>query len=594
MKYHNYAQIWSAIIIDQFIKAGVRDFFCCPGMRNAPLLRAIHLHPQAKAYFGFDERAQSYRAMGFIKSSFRPAALVCTSGTAVANFLPATIEAQKTHIPLIIISADRPGELNATDANQTINQIEVLRDYCKNFWSVSEPQATFPPRALAGKISYLLHEAIKSPAGPLHMNVPLREPLDDTDAPIDSEWLIEAKHLIEMDKNSLEFPQTSKSLPASAFENLTEKIIQAKRPLIVFGPLHELGPYDKSSVTKFISSYGANFSCDITSGLKYLYGADDGLLPTFDHPEVLKVLEEQSPDLIVHFGHRLTSKHYYPLTQKLLKNKVTKDIILVSSGNYHEDPGFSFTERWDISPNLVLDELSQSLSQSSNKDKAGSLRNKINWNELIKTKRTIIEESPISYPFITKRAVDSLTNAKLAFIGNSTFVRSFDSYAGTYGGETKWQTITNRGASGIEGHLSMCTGIQDAMPGQATVAFIGDVSFIHDMNALLVLKETYTEKDCPLLVIIANNKGGGIFNLLPIGQQNQKDSYLPLLTTPHNIEMTSLIKATGLPATKVSTKEEYQVELDKWNKNPTLLFLEILFNDKDNVEVYKKLRTVKL
>lgn len=545
------------------------------------------MNPLANAYVGFDERAQSFRALGFIKSSFRPAALVCTSGTAVANFLPAIIEAQKTHVPLIILSADRPGELNATDANQTINQIEVLRDYCKNFWSASEPQKTFPPKALAGKISYHLHEAIKSPSGPLHINVPLREPLDDTQETIDETWLKEAEIIFNKDKSSLEFPKTNKVLPTSAFDILTKKIIEAKRPLIVFGPLHEIGPYDKETVSRFLENYQANFSCDVTSGLKYSYGAEDGLLPTFDHPEVLKTLEEQSPDLIVHFGHRLTSKHYYPLCQKLLKNGLTNDIILVSPGTYHEDPGFSFTERWDISPNIVLDVLSKSLKENSYPS-----RELINWNELIKSKRKIIEESPMSYPFISKRAVDTLTKAKLAFIGNSTFIRSFDSYAGSYGGDSNWQTITNRGASGIEGHLSMCLGIQDAMPKEPTVAFIGDISLIHDFNALLLMKET--NRSYPLLVIIANNYSGGIFNLLPIAQQSSESNYLSLLTTPHSIEFTPIIKAIGLPVKRVTTKEEYQMELDLWNESPQLLFLEVTFNDQDNVDVYKKLRTVKL
>ena len=154
--FKNSAQLWSALIIDQFIKNDVLDFFPSPGMRNAPLLKAIHLASRANIYLGIDERAQSYRALAHIKVSKKPAVLICTSGTALANYLPAIIEARKTHLPLFVLSADRPGELLGADANQTINQVEVLRNYTKSFWQASEPQPSFPPRALSGKLSLSL------------------------------------------------------------------------------------------------------------------------------------------------------------------------------------------------------------------------------------------------------------------------------------------------------------------------------------------------------------------------------------------------------------------------------------------------------
>lgn len=584
----NLTQLWCELIIDQLVGAGVTQFYCCPGMRNAPLLKAIAKNPQASIISGWDERAHSYRALGFIKASGKPAALVCTSGTAVANFLPAVIEARKTHAPLIVLSADRPGELNATDANQTINQVEVLRDYCKEFWNISEPQETFPARALTGKVSFLIHKTLQRPRGPLHLNIPLREPLDDTEKEIDKNWQESALAILESSVNSIEFPDTQIEPAHQSIEKLAQTIINAKNPLVVFGPLHGPQSYDKEDVKNFLKLYQANFSCDVTTGLKFDYGTENGLIPTLDHPEVQNQLEAQGPDLILHFGHRLTSKHYYGLMQRLQTKGETKEIIHIGAGHFHEDPGFSFTSQWDLDPKLVLKALTKALNDH------GAIKREIfDWSDLIKKKRTIIEEGALSYPFITKRAVDSLSQAKQAFLGNSTFIRSFDSYAGTYAPDSSWNVITHRGASGIEGHLSSALGMLEAHPNSPTLLFVGDVSFIHDLNAIISLAEQ-TTSETPLLVVLANNNRGGIFNLLPLAQKEESKSYLHYLTTPHKQVFSNIFSAIGIEHIKVTDKETYQKSLDDWNQNPHRCILEVIFDDEENTKVYKELKTVRL
>ncbi len=588
----NITQLWCELIVDQLVKSGVRQFYGCPGMRNAPLLRAITLHPQTQLYNGWDERSQSYRALGYIKSSGKPAAIVCTSGTAVANFLPATIEAQKTHAPLIVLSADRPGELNATDANQTINQIEVLRDYCKEFWHASEPQETFPARALSGRIAFLTHKALQRPRGPLHLNIPLREPLDDSPVSFSDDWKAEAERILALKKNSLEFPHTEQLPTSESIETLSQRLLQAKNPLVVFGPLHGPHAYDLQEVSEFLKLYQANFSCDITSSLKFAYGADQGLIPTLDHPEVQKTLEENGPDLILHFGHRLTSKHYYGLLRRLYQRDATREIIHVGAGHYHEDPSFSFTSRWDLDPRKVLSALTKSL-----KEHGPIKRELFDWEPLILKKRKVIEDGPLSYPFITKRAIDTLSSAKQAFIGNSTFIRSLDSYAGSYAPNGHWQCVSHRGASGIEGHLSSTIGMIDTSDEKKsvkpTVAFMGDISLIHDLNSLILLAEQ-TTSETPLLVIIANNQRGGIFNLLPLAQKEEAKAYLTSLTTPHHQNFTALVQGLGVECIQAESKDGYQEALDQWNQSPRRLILEVIFDDDDNVEVYKKLKTVRL
>jgi len=551
-------------------------------MRNAPLVRAIIKHPKAKAISGRDERGHAYRALSHIKIIKRPAALVCTSGTAVANFLPAVIEAEKTHIPLMILSADRPGELNATDANQTINQVEVLRNYTKVFWQASEPQSTFPPNALAGKISFLVAEATKGPRGPMHLNIPLREPLDETPQEVSPLWRQEVEDIIQSKSPSLSYAPTNTLIAKENILELSKKIKNASRPLVVFGPLNGLESYCPKKVTEFIEKYKGSFFCDIGSGLKYQFGSSEGLIPTLDHPEVLSVLESKEPDLVIHFGHRLTSKHYYPFLRRLREKSIA--LVQICDGHLHEDPGFAFTERWPLPPQKALEQIIEELQEQDGKAFIGPL---VDWSELIQKKRAIIEGEPLSYPFISKRAVETLHNVH-AFIGNSTFIRSFDSYASEGPLKNDWSIQTNRGASGIEGHLAMTYSL--AVNNHRTISFMGDVSFGHDLSSLIYFKEAL--EPISALIVIANNHGGGIFKLLPIGKQGT--DYLNLLTTPHQYDFKPLLEGWGLPCKKVSSKEDYVQALKDWNESPELLFLEVVFNDEDNVSVYNQLKTVKL
>ena len=599
--FNNPSSLWAALIIDQLIKNGVKTFFCAPGMRNAPLLKAIDAHPEAEFYTGFDERAQSYRALGFIRSSKSPAALVCTSGTAVANFLPAVIESQKSMIPLIVLSADRPGELNAIDANQTIDQTEVLRNYCKNYWMTSEPQTQYPPRALSGQLAHLVHSTLSSPQGPLHINIPLREPLDHSHVEMNSDWVKQIHHLLEKKGPSIGHAQLEARIPQADLRELFLALENSKRPYIVFGPMDKHGPELIDDLKLFLKYYQGSFSCDVTTGFKYYFGAHKGLIPTLDHPEVLNELEKSNPDLIIHFGHRLTSKHYYKFLEKRMNQDPQAQIIQICNSHQHEDPGLAFQQRWNLNPSSALKAINVHIKEYSKEhneehiDSHKVLQKKplLQLESMIEKKSQIIDDSPLCYPVMSKVAVENLENIHNIFIGNSTFIRSFDSYASVASLHKCGQVIANRGASGIEGHISMTQGVFESNK-KTTVAFMGDVSFIHDLNALACLSRL--DKNSPLLIVVANNHGGGIFKLLPIGKEDNKENnpFLPMLTTPHEINMTPIIRGFGISAKEVNSKEEYKLALKQWSDQPSLLILECFFSDEDNAKTYDQLKTVKL
>lgn len=579
LELYNYSHVWSEVIIDQLIKLGVKDFFCCPGMRNAPLLRAANNHKKSKVYTGFDERSQSYRALGFIKSSKKAAVLLCTSGTAVANFLPAIIEAQKTMLPLIVISADRPGELTSVDANQTINQIEVLRNYTKAFWHLSEPQANYSLKALAGHLCHNISQAMTQPFGPIHLNVPLREPLDLTKEKIDKKTYNEALLLIENTSQRLITNKSFASLTAEQIGPILNKLTAAKSPLVIFAPLSRNNSDQLLHIKKFLKNYNGNFYCDVETGGKFYLGANLGLIPTLDHPEVLHELTTSKPDLVIHIGGRLTSKHYYSFLSELEQNC---EVIQVTNTPYHQDPGFSFQKRIECDPIIFISSFTKAIKKEINPQH--TLTSK--WSSLIQKKEHIIEDGPLSYPYISKKSIEHLTNLKQAFIGNSTFIRSFDSYASFIGKERNISIYANRGASGIEGNIATTLGIYEGSP-SPTALFIGDISLIHDFGSLFSM----VSLDIPLLIVVANNSGGKIFNLLPISKDSKT---LPLLTTPHQFEFVKIAKSLGIDAKLVRTKKDYEAELLSWNTSPKLKFIEVIIDDKNNAQVYNQLKTVKL
>lgn len=588
--FNNPSALWAALIIDQLVKNGVDTFYCAPGMRNAPLLRAISEHSGANYYTGFDERAQSYRALGFIRASKRPAALVCSSGTAVANFLPAVIEAQKSRIPLIVLSADRPGELNAIDANQTIDQTEVLRDYCKNYWMTSEPQADYPARALSGRIAHLVYSTLSAPQGPLHINIPFREPLDHSSVPMNQQWRDSIETLLNLPTPSLVHASLEQRIPQNELNELFDELVKAQRPLVVFGPMDKHGPELLEDMKFFLEHYRGSFSCDVTTGLKYDFGSEQGLIPTFDHPEVLKALEVANPDLIIHFGHRLTSKHYYSFLTQRLNNDPKARIIQICDSHQHEDPGLAFQKRWSLNPSVALKAIN---AHSASMEKVHIKKPLLDFKSMIERKSQIIENSPLNYPVLTKKAVEELSGVTNIFMGNSTFIRSFDSYASVKSQNKNWAVIANRGASGIEGHLAMTQGIYESTL-KPTVAFMGDISFIHDLGSLATV--SMLPKEAPILIIIANNHGGGIFKLLPIGKKENQDQnhFLPMLTTPHKLDLSAIIKGFDLNVHQVANKEKYVQKLKDWSNSPRLMILECLFSDEDNAYTYDQLKTVKL
>ncbi|EQC44244.1 2-succinyl-5-enolpyruvyl-6-hydroxy-3-cyclohexene-1-carboxylic-acid synthase [Bacteriovorax sp. Seq25_V] len=564
----NISRLWASMIVDEFAKNDVRDFYCAPGMRNAPILAASFYNESITPYSFIDERALSFRALGKAKKEQNPVALTCTSGTAMANFLPAVIEAYRSNLPLIIITADRPIELVKIDANQTINQIDIFKEFCCYTLALEAPSEALTPKRLRTLIATAIGRA-KAHQRPVHINLPFREPIDATPELISESYLESAKETFH---NSLSKNKTYFFNNFKLNAELEDLLKSATSPLLVFGKFDKQA--NGQDYIKALKEIDIPKYIDVTSGIKYHFNLEDNLNPSFDHSEVFEAYQRSKPDLIIHIGGRLVSKHYYRYQELNPQIK----IIHVTDFDEDHDPGFSNNIKVICNPLSFLAEV-KNLGLNSSPV--------INWKTFTNAKRDIIEENEISFPYLSKNIVEKTDVEIDLLIGNSTAIRSFDLYISA-DSHYPITVFSNRGVSGIEGFNATLCGLCDA-DDKAKVLVLGDISFMHDLNSLYMLKEM---KDKNITIIIVNNKGGGIFELLPVAKERD---FLHLLTTPHTNNFTDLLRAFDyIEYTKVQKKIEFNAIYSKALKQNKINFIEVELNEEINKAVYDKLKTVKM
>jgi 2-succinyl-5-enolpyruvyl-6-hydroxy-3-cyclohexene-1-carboxylate synthase len=569
--FKNINHLWCTLIIDQLIKSDINHFFINPGLRNAPLIQAIEAHPLAHLYAHHDERAQSFRALGYAKAKKKAAVLVCTSGTAVSNYFPSVIEAKKTKTPLIILSADRPNELIHGNANQTIDQLGIFGHYTKSTLNLNAPSFDFPPSALASQVAWTCQQAND---GVIHINIPLREPLDLSKKEIPETYQEQAKHLIREFKHQTLGSRPLITLTKLERDQLQKTWNQAKSPLFIVGEMPVPTKDELTLWKEFFKKASSPFFLDITSNLKFSFGLEDGLIPSFDHPEVWNTFEDNPPDLIVHLGGRCTGKKYQ---QFLAKNK-NIPIWQINQSCHRQDPANAINLSIQMPPTEFLKMANELFSPKNNPFKKEAI------SHALSAKARFIDDGPLCYPSITKASIENLKREIPLFIGNSTFIRSFDSYSASKM-HINPPLYTQRGASGIEGHVAGACGISLAhkLP---VIAFMGDISFLYDATSLQHVQDS----PYPLLIVIANNHGGGIFDLLPLeGMEN----HINYMRTPYKIDLHKLVQAYHLSYESFSDIQEFTTAFINWQDRPETKIIELNFSNEVNAKVYQTLRTIK-
>ena len=559
----------SSLLIAELVKNDITHFYGSPGMRNAPLLSALKNNHKAKIFLGIDERAQAYRAMGSTKASGIPSVLVCTSGTAMLNYAPALAEAAKSKTSLIVLTADRPDELIWSDSNQTMEQNDLFSRLGIPSWKLPTTDHHFPLRSFLSRVNLFIN---KGKSGiPIHFNIPFREPLDGKIIDISAERLSEARELFKAEK-----PQNHFLKDSTPINYELEKGLLKKNGLLVIG---ELPPNtSREALKKFVSQTKWPVFLDVLSGLKYDFSMNDGAIPTFDQPEVIEYFKKNKPDVVIHIGGRMTSKYYH----RYLDENPGIEILHVSnqSGVNHSPLNAKYFR--EVSADCWASELTE-----------GCLQNDLSpfdtapWIEFVAKKRDLIENSQLCYPLISKTLIENLPEVCDLYIANSTVIRSFDSYAG-FESYKDIRAIGHRGVSGIEGFMAATQGLRESSDHGPVVLVIGDISFLHDLNSLSLIKK----EGRPLLIVLVNNYGGGIFSLLPL---EKGEEILPLMSTPHEFVFEDIIKSFHHDYKKVTDKSQLRPIIEEFNQRASgVQIIEVMVDNDTNNKVYQNLRTVRL
>ncbi len=575
----NINRVWSTLIIDEFLKNKITHFYLSPGMRNAPLIAALthfqKFNSDIKIFTCIDERAGSYRALGYSKSTGKPCVLLCTSGTAMANYMPAVIEAKKSNLPLIIVSADRPSELTFCDDNQTMDQTNLYGDYVQGEMGLGAPTIEISPLALTSSLSNLIHKSLYPQKGPVHFNCAFREPLEAVKRPIPEEYLSLARDQVNRSGPCTRYMNSSTIPSKNDLAEVATILKNSRSGILVIGSLN---PYDQTNdVVNFIKKLKWPVYFDISSSLKYEFNLTDNALPTFDHPEVQEALINNPPETVFHIGGRLTSKHYY----SFLKQVPSINLITLSRNIEKEDPSHHTKIRINADINSTLHALGSEIKDNECKE----IKFELNFESFTKQKIKLIDEGPLAYPLISKTIVDNIKNESILYIGNSTVVRSFDAYF-SFENRKKITVATNRGVSGIEGFIASTNGFIDGSQKEVYLV-IGDVAFIHDLNSLYFLKD----QKIPLKIILINNDGGGIFTLLPI---HKEQNVLDYITSPHGQTFKKAADLIGIDYLEVKDKKDLAIKFNELQEMNRHCLMEILVDNKTNKEVYDQLKTIKL
>ncbi|QLK25998.1 2-succinyl-5-enolpyruvyl-6-hydroxy-3-cyclohexene-1-carboxylic-acid synthase [Natrinema zhouii] len=550
----NRATLWGRVLADELAKGGLEAVCIAPGSRSTPLTVTFAAHDDIDVYSHLDERSAAYFALGRARRTGEPTALVCTSGTAAANFHPAVIEADQARVPLLVLTADRPPELRDSGANQTVDQVKLYGDAVRWDAELPEPEPDERKvRSLRTTAVRALTETTGVPPGPVHLNCPFRKPLEPIDVPGDvPESFAETLAGGGRDGAFVETTAGERTLSDDQYRPLVRALADADRPLIVAGPadpvdLTRLEPADVVAVAERV---GAPILADPLSGLRFgpHIGDDSADGPVYGGYDAY-VDELPDPDVVVRFGASPTSK---PL-RHALRDANARQFLIDPAGDWREAT-FTATDLLAAAPGTVFDGLRERLEAEAGADATDSEieaewlaafddAERRHWeirNEALTA--SALESEPFEGAILAS-VFSNAPNPATVFVSNSMPIRDADRFGRPRDAELT--VLANRGASGIDGITSTALGAGSATD-DPLVLVTGDLAFYHDSNGLLAVDRC----DVDATIVLLDNDGGGIFHKLPIEEFDPP--FTQQFKTPHSLEFDALGELYGLEFERVT------------------------------------------
>jgi 2-succinyl-5-enolpyruvyl-6-hydroxy-3-cyclohexene-1-carboxylate synthase len=524
----NLNQLWARALLEELVRGGVRHAVVCPGSRSSPLALACQRVEGLKTWSIIDERSAGFFGLGVGKHSRAPAVLIATSGTAGAHFYPAVIEAALSNVPLVVLTADRPLELQGWGAPQTIPQARLFGEFSRFFVDLGLPEASDVALLhLRATASRAVGMALRAPRGAVHLNVPFREPLAPTPEAFGEERLSALAREGRSGAPLTSITPSARQPAPHALDEVRRRIADTERGLIVCGPRDEEDGFAEA-ITALSHATGYPVIAEAVSQARYGGGA--GTLSFYD--AILRhapFAQAHKPELVLRFGGGLTPK----APQQWL-DASGAHIVLFSDDGALFDPAHRAAQVIEGSATSACETLSRGLSRGLGRWAQGFLQaERLARNTL---EAAFAEETALTEPRIAREVVAALPSGANLFVSSSMPIRDVDAFAP--GSAMPLRVLSNRGANGIDGIVSSALGMA-ASSGRPTVLLTGDLAFLHDVGGLL----TARRHELSLTVVVVNNDGGGIFSFLPIA--NATEHFEPLFGTPHGVDLSHAASLYG-------------------------------------------------
>lgn len=542
---------WSALLFKSLADAGVRDIVISPGSRSTPLVVAAVREPRLARHSVIDERAAAFFALGQARITGRPSVLVCTSGTALAHYLPAMIEADLTATPMLVLSGDRPHELYDCMAPQTIDQVKLFGEHARHFFDLVPEPSAGSLRSLRRIVAQAVLMTAWPRGGGVHINARARKPLEPVIAKEPDELrLAEMARAIGAEPITMALPP--RGMPAAESIAAAAAFVRtAHRGIIVAGPATLTQKPAREAVWSLARATGFAIACEATSQLRYAPKPPD--VRFVDGLELMlrsKSFRATAPfDMVIQIGAPPTSgpweqiapalprvvlaEHSWPDPNSRTRVMVLGDLALASTALAEAvraepprlDPGFH--ERLEVV-------------------------NAVSWRETerVLASRPAMVEAPVVRSLVAKAPAGSVL-----MVGNSLSVRLVDIYARA--DERDLEILSQRGASGIDGNVAGAAGAATSA-GRPLALLIGDVSFLYDLSSLALAARVRT----PLVIVLLNNGGGRIFEQLPIVDvPNIEPAIIDHATTPHDTDFSAAATLYGVRFARPTSLAEVDAAL---------------------------------
>ena len=535
---------WATLLIDALVTSGVHDIVITPGSRSTPFVFAALHHAGLRCHRLVDERVAAFHALGMARVTHLPVALLCTSGTAPAHYLPAVIEASLSYVPLVLLTADRPLALQDCGAPQTVDQVKMFGDHVRWFADLGHPEDTEEAlRGMRRAAAQAVWTSLGPTPGPVHLNARARKPLEPRPAPSDDERAGAACAERVMAAPITRAPFAELRASDATCRELASLIAGARRGLVVCGPAPLSTVSEREAILEFVRRAGFPLLAEATSQLRFAPDrAGIATLDAFD--TVLRArwaVERIRPDLILQLGPAPTSGAW----DRWLRTQPTERVVIAPHGWQDPQGTASMLVRAPVAATLrsITAMLPRAGAQGA-WQAALSRLDRIAWRA---SDEVVSRETSLTEGACFRTVVESMPPAGLLALGNSLPVRQVDTWC--RGGTCDLAVMGQRGANGIDGVIASAAGAAIAWR-RPTALLVGDVSFAHDLAGLAAAKGV----DVPLAVVVVNNAGGRIFEQLPIATLPGIEPDLPFWITPPEVDVAHAASAYGHAYVRVSER----------------------------------------